>query len=72
MMGYYHPRTVEESRFVGPLLPFLAGVLVTTPFIFLNNNKNNSYQAPPYPYPYPYPVPTPYYPSYAMPYTPYR
>ena len=53
----------QDYRF-GPLLPFLAGVLVTTPFIFLSKNNHpyyNNYppQATPYPiyqapYPYPY------------------
>ena len=48
----------------GPLLPFLAGVLVTTPFIFLNKNNQQSYypQYQPYQpyYPYPQPVSYPY------------
>lgn len=55
---YYYPRSYQDARF-GPLLPFLAGVLVTTPFIFLNKNNqpNYVYQQPmmyqPYmPYPY--------------------
>lgn len=54
----------------GFLLPFLAGVLVTTPFVFLNKNQNQPnyppyppqypiyypmYQQPPMPMPYPYP-----------------
>ncbi len=56
-----------------PLLPFLAGVLITTPFIFLNKNNQQlpyppypQYPAyPPYPYPsypqqMPYPQPIPY------------
>lgn len=62
----YYPRGgyQTDSR-AGPLLPFLAGVLVTTPFIFLNNNKNNQQPYPVYP---PYPYPQPYYP---MPYYPY-
>ncbi len=49
----------------GPLLPFLAGVLVTTPFIFLNKNNQQAYYPQyqpyyPYPQPYPYPYPQPY------------
>lgn len=49
----------------GPLLPFLAGVLVTTPFIFLNKNNQTPQYYPQYmPY-YPYPQqiipPYPYY-----------
>lgn len=51
----------------GALLPFLAGVLVTTPFVFQNKNNNNStYQQPyymPYQQPYayqPYYMPYPY------------
>lgn len=55
-----------------PLLPFLAGVLVTTPFLFLNNNKNNYSQPyPVYPQPYPPMYPQPYPPMYPQPY-PYR
>lgn len=48
----------------GALLPFLAGVLVTTPFVFLNKN-NNSTQ--PQPYYMPYQQPYAYQPYY-MPY----
>ena len=60
-----YPRGGDNERFVGALLPFLAGVAVTTPFIFINRNQNVPY----YPYPpMPYP-PMPYYPPY--PYRPY-
>lgn len=55
----------------GLLLPFLAGVLVTTPFIFLNKNQNQQpvgYYPPYYPsYPYPqYQVPVSPYPQYPL------
>lgn len=53
---YY--RNQPNERFGGLLLPFLAGVAVTTPFVFLAKNQQQ--------YPY-YPVPPPYYP---MPYYP--
>ena len=61
-----YPRDGGDERFVVALLPFLAGVAVTTPFIFIARNQNVPY----YPYP-PYPpyTPTPYYPPY--PYRPY-
>ena len=56
---------VTDER--GALLPFLAGVLVTTPFVFLakNSNNNPSYAyAGPMQYPYmgynPYMMPQPY------------
>lgn len=58
----------QDERFVGALLPFLAGVAVTTPFIFIAKNQNQPYYPyPPMPYqPMPYP---PYPPMY--PYRPY-
>lgn len=56
-------RQQEDYRF-GPLLPFLAGVLVTTPFIFLSKNNQpyyNGYPQQPIPYPmYPFPYPYQY------------
>ncbi len=52
----------QEDR--GVLLPFLAGVLVTTPFVFLAKNQN---QQMPY-YPPQAPI---YYPMYQNPYIPY-
>ena len=59
-MNYqYH----NNPRFGGLLLPFLAGVAVTTPFVFFAKNQQ---QYPPYPpyygpmYPPPYMYPTPY------------
>ena len=55
---YY--RNQPNDRFVGALLPFLAGVAVTTPFIFFAKNQNQPYYYPPYP-------PT----SYYQPYQPY-
>ena len=55
---------IENQRFAGPLLPFLAGVAVTTPFIFFAKNSNQNNQQNPYPAYYP-----PYYPPY--PYLPY-
>lgn len=48
---YY--RNVPNERFGGLLLPFLAGVAVTTPFVFFAKNQ------PQYPY---YPPPQPFYP----------
>lgn len=48
-----------------PLLPFLAGVLVTTPFIFLNKNQNQSIPYYP-PYPLPYYQPITYPPQYPI------
>ncbi len=51
--NFYGYRNYQNER--SPLLPFLAGVLVTTPFIFLNKNQNQ---------------PTPYYPPYPAPYYP--
>lgn len=68
-MPYYYPRGINNERMAGPLLPFLAGVLVTTPFIYFAKDKNQPntpiyqnpyYQAPPYPY---YPQQIPYYPQ---------
>ncbi len=54
----------------GALLPFLAGVLVTTPFIFFAKNNNQQPYPPPYP-PYPPQAPV-YYPMYQQqPYPPY-
>ena len=53
-MNYHH----NNPRFGGLLLPFLAGVAVTTPFVFLAKNQP---QYPPYPpYPYYQPMPGPY------------
>lgn len=60
---YYYPRGYQNDRFDGPILPFLAGVLVTTPFIFLNKNQP---QVQPYYPPQPYIPYNPY-----MPYRPY-
>lgn len=58
-MNYY-----RQERFGGLLLPFLAGVAVTTPFIFFAKNQQ-PYYPPPYAYP---PPPTPYmYPPYMPP-----
>ena len=50
-MNYY-----KQERFGGLLLPFLAGVAVTTPFVFFAKNQQQPY----YPQPYPYPPPPPY------------
>ena len=58
-----YPRDGGDERFVGALLPFLAGVAVTTPFIFIARNQNVPY------YPYPPYAPVPYYPPYS--YRPY-
>ena len=59
----------------GILLPFLAGVLVTTPFIFLNKNNNQQqypiYQTPYYPQPYQQQYPQNIYSYPMMPYRPY-
>lgn len=64
-----YPRGPENERFVGALLPFLAGVAVTTPFIFIAKNQNQPYYPyPSAPYP-PAPYPMPYYQPY--PYRPY-
>jgi len=64
-MYYRNMNTIgAEPRFVGALLPFLAGVAVTTPFVFFAKNQN---QQPVYYQPYPQPYPPPYYP---MPYPP--
>lgn len=51
-------RYQPNPRFGGLLLPFLAGVAVTTPFVFFAKNQQ---PYPPY-YPPPY-YPTPYYPA---------
>ena len=52
----------RSERFGGLLLPFLAGVAVTTPFVFLAKNQQ-PYYPPPYMYPAPpYMYPTPYMP----------
>ena len=60
MNHYYgYQQTGERSA----LLPFLAGVLVTTPFIILNKNQNQQY-VPVYP---PYQPYQPYYPPYYPP-----
>jgi hypothetical protein len=59
-MNYHYPR---DERFGGLLLPFLAGVAVTTPFVFFAKNQNQyppMYPPPYYPMPY-YPVPGPIY-----------
>ena len=58
-MNYY-----RQERFGGLLLPFLAGVAVTTPFVFFAKNQQQPY----YPQPYPYPPPPPY--MYPNPYMP--
>ena len=57
-MNYQH----NNPRFVGALLPFLAGVAVTTPFVFFAKNQQPypPYYPPPYMYPQPYMYPTPY------------
>ena len=55
-MNYYNQ---SNPRFGGLLLPFLAGVAVTTPFVFFAKNQNNY---PPYPPMYPPYYPMPYYP----------
>ena len=47
-------RYQPNPRFGGLLLPFLAGVAVTTPFVFFAKNQQ----------PYPPYYPPPYYPSY--------
>ena len=73
-MYYNYPRYNEpinnnDERFVGALLPFLAGVAVTSPLVFFAKNQNQPYYpyppAPIYPVPpmpfYPYPRPYPYY-----------
>ena len=52
---YY--RGAPNERFGGLLLPFLAGVAVTTPFVFLAKN-NQPYYPQPYPVYYPYSIPT--------------
>lgn len=62
---YYQYRDNADER--GALLPFLAGVLVASPFIFLNKNNQNpsyAYAGPMYGYPpyNPYPVQYPYQP----------
>ncbi len=80
MNQYYRQTTYPYNRFEcderSPLLPFLAGVLVTTPFIFAakNNNQQPIYY-PPQQYPTYYPISqnpqNPIYmpqPSYQMPY----
>lgn len=56
-MNYHYPR---DERFGGLLLPFLAGVAVTTPFVFLAKNQNPYPPAPYYPMPY---YPMPYFPG---------
>ena len=61
--NYIMPRGNNNNDYrFGPILPFLAGVLVTTPFIFLS--KNNQ------PYYNPYPPQYPMYPPQYMPYPP--
>ena len=50
-------RYQPNPRFGGLLLPFLAGVAVTTPFVFFAKNQQ----------PYPPYYPPPYYPSYYPP-----
>ncbi|MGM9971765.1 MAG: hypothetical protein ACI35W_05095 [Anaeroplasmataceae bacterium] len=64
---YRYDNTINNENERGILLPFLAGVLVTTPFVFLAKNQN---QQMPY-YPPQAPV---YYPMYQnpYPYMPYR
>ena len=58
-MNYHYPR---NERFGGLLLPFLAGVAVTTPFVFFAKNQNQYPPYPPYPPMYPPYYPAPYYP----------
>ena len=50
-----------NPRFVGALLPFLAGVAVTTPFVFFAKNQQPypAYYPPYYPGPMMYPAPYP-------------
>ena len=57
-MNYAYSRA-QSDRFVGPLLPFLAGVAVTSPFIFFAKNSQPQPIYPVYPpyYPTPYPYP---------------
>ena len=58
-MNYnYH----NNPRVGGLLLPFLAGVAVTSPLVFFAKNQPNY---PPYP-PYPPAYPMPYYPPYPI------
>lgn len=65
-MNYYYDR-LNNERFVGPILPFLAGVLATTPFIYLaKNNQNQIVQPYPIYQPYGYPIYSPY-PFYGYP-----
>ena len=54
----------NNPRFAGLLLPFLAGVAVTTPFVFFAKNQQQyppyaPYYGPIYPPPYMYPTPYP-------------
>lgn len=65
---YYMVRTAPNDN-RSPLLPFLAGVLVTTPFIFLN--KQNQQPYPVYPVYPPYQQ-YPQYQPYSMPYPNYQ
>ena len=58
-MNYYNQ---SNPRFGGLLLPFLAGVAVTSPLVFFA--KNQPYY-PPYP-PYPPVYPPPFYPPYPI------
>ena len=71
---YNYPRYVEpinqpDERFIGGLLPFLAGVAVTSPLVFFAKNQNQPCcQYPPMPY---QPMPSPPMPYYPYPYRPY-
>ena len=57
---YY--RNYNNERFGGLLLPFLAGVAVTSPLVFFAKNQQQyPYYPPPIPmYPTPYYQPMPY------------
>lgn len=61
----YLYRSIPNTNERGILLPFLAGVLVTTPFVYIAKNQNKD-QIPYYPQQAPI-----YYPMYQYPYMPY-
>ena len=62
--GYMYRYRNDNLENRGALLPFLAGVLVTTPFVFLAKNQNQMQYYPPQA-----PI---YYPMYQNPYMYYR
>ena len=63
-MNYPYNRGYRYNDRFGPLLPFLAGVAVTSPFIFLAKNNQPQQFYPAYP-PYYQPImPYPYMPIY--------